>query len=198
MANPTIYYIRHGQTDWNAELRFQGQQDIPLNSKGQGQADENGRKLGELIAERSDKGRDLRFIASPLGRTRETMERVRIGMGLEPQDYEMDDRLIEINYGDLEGTTLENLKKNDNERHRFRKANAWHFQPEGGESHELVLERIAQWHASLTGDCVVAAHGAVGRVVRYHLLGLDQQEAARFAFPQDKICVLSRGSEVFV
>lgn len=198
MPNPTIYYIRHGQTDWNAEFRFQGQRDIPLNAKGQAQADENGRKLGELIASRTDKGKELDFIASPLGRTRETMERVRIGMGLPPEEYRLENRLIEISYGDLEGTTLEHLKKNDNKRHRFRKANAWHFQPIDGESHEMVLERVSDWYNSLEGDCVVAAHGAVGRVVRYLLLGLDQQEAARFAFPQDKICVLRKGEERFV
>jgi len=198
MPNPTIYYIRHGQTDWNAEFRFQGQQDIPLNAKGQKQADENGRKLGELLAGRPDRGEGLDFIASPLGRTRETMERVRAGMGLPKEGYQLEDRLIEISYGDLEGTTLEFLKKNDNKRHRYRKDNAWHFQPVDGESHEMVLGRVAQWHASLQRDCVVAAHGAVGRVVRYHLLGLDQQEAARFPFPQDKICVLRMGEERFV
>ncbi len=194
MKNPTIYYIRHGQTDWNAEFRFQGQRDIPLNEKGQGQADENGRKLAKLIG----KADGLDFISSPLGRTRETMERVRLAMGLAPQDYTIEKRLIELNYGDLEGTTLENLKKNDNERHRYRKANAWIFQPDGGESHEMVLTRVSEWYASLKGDCVVAAHGAVGRVVRYHLLGLDKQEAARFAFPQDKICILRQGEETFI
>lgn len=194
MTNPTIYYIRHGQTDWNAELRFQGQKDIPLNAKGQAQADENGRKLGALIGAAPD----IDFIASPLGRTRETMERVRTNMGLPPEDYQIEDRLIEISYGDLEGTTLEHLKANNNTLHRYRKANAWIFQPDGGESHAMVLDRVAQWYASLKGDCVVAAHGAVGRVVRYHLLGLDPQEAARFAFPQDKICVLRKGEERFV
>jgi len=194
MINPKIYYIRHGQTDWNAEFRFQGQRDIPLNALGQAQADENGRKLGELIG----RGEGLNFIASPLGRTRETMERVRITMGLPPEDYRIEKRLIEISYGDLEGRTLADLKANENERHRYRKANAWHFQPIGGESHELVLGRVAEWHASLKGDCVVAAHGAVGRVVRYYLLGLDKQEAARFPFPQDKICILRKGEEQFV
>ena len=194
MPNPTIYYIRHGQTDWNAEFRFQGQRDIPLNSKGQGQADENGRKLHKIIGN----AEGLDFIASPLGRTQETMQRVRSGLGLAPNEYSIDDRLIEISYGDLEGTTLSNLKTNNNPLHRYRKANAWHFQPENGESHEMVLDRISQWHQSLECDCVVAAHGAVGRVLRYYLLELDGQEAARFPFPQDQICIIRKGEERFV
>ena len=194
MPNPTIYYIRHGQTDWNAEFRFQGQRDIPLNSKGQGQADENGRKLYKIIG----RGEGLDFIASPLGRTQETMQRVRSGLGLPPKEYAIDKRLIEISYGDLEGTTLADLKANNNPLHRYRKANAWHFRPENGESHDMVLDRIGQWHQSLERDCVVAAHGAVGRVLRYYLLDLDGQEAARFAFPQDQICIIRKGEERFV
>ena len=194
MPNPTIYYIRHGQTDWNAEFRFQGQRDIPLNSKGQSQADENGRKLHKIIGN----AEGLDFISSPLGRTRETMQRVRSGLGLAPDEYSIDDRLIEISYGDLEGTTLTELKANNNSLHRYRKANAWLFQPENGESHGMVLDRISQWYQSLERDCVVTAHGAVGRVLRYYLLDLDGQEAARFPFPQDQICIVRKGEEHFV
>ncbi len=194
MPNPTIYYVRHGQTDWNAEFRFQGQRDIPLNTKGQAQADENGRKLRELIG----KGEEMDFISSPLGRTQETMRRVRLALGLPPDDYQIDERLIEISYGDLEGTTLADLKANNNQLHRYRKANAWRFQPDNGESHEMVLGRLSHWYDSLERNCVVAAHGAIGRVLRYHLLDLDDQEAARFPFPQDKICIIREGKEEFV
>jgi broad specificity phosphatase PhoE len=193
MSGPAIYYIRHGETDWNAEFRFQGQRDIPLNTKGQAQADENGRKLKQLIG----KGEGLDFITSPLGRTQETMQRVRAGMGLPANEYSIDERMIEISYGDLEGMKLADLKVNNNEMHRYRKANAWIFQPTNGESHAMVLDRVSQWYASLTRDAIVVAHGAIGRVVRYHLLGLDGQEAARFAFPQDKICFISDGKERF-
>jgi broad specificity phosphatase PhoE len=194
MPNPTIYYIRHGQTDWNAEFRFQGQRDIPLNAKGQAQADENGRKLCELIG----CGEGLDFISSPLGRTQETMRRIRLALGLPRDEYLVDELLIEISYGDLEGTTLADLKANNNQLHRYRKANAWRFQPNNGESHEMVLGRLTQWYQSLERDCVVSAHGAIGRVLRYHLLDLDDQEAARFTFPQDKICIISKGEEQFV
>ena len=65
-----IYMIRHGQTDWNAEGRLQGQQDIPLNEIGRAQATRNGSTLlssaGSAIA-------DFDFVASPLSRTRETL-----------------------------------------------------------------------------------------------------------------------------
>ncbi len=47
---PLVYFVRHGQTDWNAEHRLQGQADIDLNALGRAQAERNGRKLAELIA----------------------------------------------------------------------------------------------------------------------------------------------------
>ena len=196
MADPTIYYVRHGQTDWNAELRFQGRQDIPLNRNGQNQADENGRKLAKLLG----KAEGMRFIASPLGRARETMERVRTQMGLDPGDYETDERLVEISFGDLEGITQPEIKKSNRELYYQRKRNPWTFRPVNGESHEDALARVREWHCELTGDCVVAAHGAIGRILRIYLLGLDVREEShsRFAFPQDEFCIIRKGLEKWV
>ncbi len=194
MPPVTVYFVRHGQTDWNAELRFQGRQDVPLNALGRSQADDNGRKLAGLL-----EGADgLDFISSPLSRAKETMERVRAAMGLARADYRIDERLIEASYGVLEGVTLAEFKAANRELHRYRKANRWTFCPQGGESHEMTLTRVAQWHDELQRDAVVAAHGVVGRVLRYHLLALDPEEAGGFVFPQDKVLVIRRGEEEFV
>ncbi len=191
MADPTIYYVRHGQTDWNAELRFQGQMDIPLNETGQKQADENGRKMAGILG----KAEGLPFISSPLSRARETMERIRTQMGLPVEDYSIEKRLIEVSYGDLEGTSQAELKASDRERYYYRKQNPWTYRPEGGESHEDVLGRMSDWYNSLSEDCVVTAHGAIGRVLRIYLLNLDPYTDVKFAFPQDEICIIKRGVE---
>jgi len=45
---PELYLVRHGETDWNAEGRYQGRQDIPLNDRGRGQAALNGKLLRSL------------------------------------------------------------------------------------------------------------------------------------------------------
>jgi broad specificity phosphatase PhoE len=69
-----IYVIRHGQTDWNAERRLQGQKDIPLNAIGREQARQNGIDLAEIL---KIEAIPFDFVASPLGRTRATMEIMR-------------------------------------------------------------------------------------------------------------------------
>lgn len=191
---PTIYYFRHGQTDWNAELRFQGQKDIPLNDTGREQARANGRKLAELL---NGPG-SFDYVTGPLKRTRETMEIVRGEMGLEPKSYRIDETLIEASYGVLEGTTLAEFKAANPKLHKERKRTRWTFRPDEGESHEMVLERVDKWLATLDRDVVVAGHGVVGRVLRYRLLGLDGQEAASFAFPQDRVFVWRNGTENLV
>ena len=102
-----IYMIRHGQTAWNAEGRLQGQKDIPLNDTGRSQAAGNGHALKGILG---DTVSDFDFVASPLGRTRETMEILRRAMGLPPLAYRTDPRLVEVSFGDWEGHTLAELK----------------------------------------------------------------------------------------
>ncbi|MFZ1813341.1 MAG: histidine phosphatase family protein [Rhizobiaceae bacterium] len=194
MTPPKLIYFRHGETDWNSQLRFQGQQDIALNAHGREQARANGQKLRELVGQ----GEGFQFISSPLGRSRETMEIVRTQMGLDPMAYAVDNRLIEASYGVLEGTTLPEFKAASPEEHRYRKDNRWQYQPEGGESHAMVLERILPWYLSLECDSIVCAHGVVGRVLRRHLLGIEPEEAASYAFPQDRVMVWQPGSETMI
>jgi len=193
-SGPKLYYIRHGQTDWNAELRFQGRQDIPLNDFGREQAKQNGQKLKQRLG----RAEGMTFVSSPLSRTRETMEIIRAQMDLKIDDYEIDDRLIEISYGDFEGKTKTELKSANRQLFLDRKKNAWTFRPNNGESQADTLVRISNWYESLDADktYIVTAHGAVGRVLRYHLLDLPQQEAALFVFPQDEVFEFQNGREI--
>lgn len=185
----TIYFVRHGETDWNAARRLQGQTDICLNATGRLQAARNGRMLKELIREFGQ----LEFIASPLIRTRQTMEIVRAEIGLEVQAYRTDERLQEINFGHWEGFTWAELPDRDPEGYRARLADPFGWRPHGGESYRDLMERIAAWLVTLETDAVVVSHGGVSRVLRGHLLGIDPREVPNLEVPQDKVLVLKHG-----
>src|ERR1700690_2748694 len=77
-----FYFVRHGETDWNAEHRLQGQLDIPLNALGRRQAAHCAEVLRRLIARAGKTAEDFAYVASPLSRARETMEILRDGLGL--------------------------------------------------------------------------------------------------------------------
>lgn len=187
-AGVTIYFIRHGETDWNAEARYQGQADIPMNATGRAQAQRNGEVLRGLLPAIAR----CRFIASPLSRARATMEIVRNAMGLAPQAYDLDDRLKEINYGAWQGVFAADLPAVDAEGLAARTKDTFHWRPRGGESYADLTARAVEWLDEIEEDTVVAAHGGISRVLRGHLYGIETAAVPDLPVPQDRILVLRR------
>ena len=109
-----IIFVRHGETPYNAENRLQGQRDIPLAARGRDQARAVGRALRDRIGAEIDRLEAAQaFVASPLLRTRETMELARAAMGLTPAGYRLDPALVELTFGDWEGLTWPEVKARD-------------------------------------------------------------------------------------
>jgi broad specificity phosphatase PhoE len=160
---PTIYYIRHGETDWNVAGRLQGRRDIALNARGRAQAAHCGEVLRDLFDRDKRKPETLDYVSSPLKRASETMEVVRAALGLPAQGYRSDERLAEIAFGAWEGFTIAQLHERDPARIAQREHDKWHFVPPGGESYEMVAARMRAWYAGLARDVVVTAHGGTAR-----------------------------------
>lgn len=187
----TLYFVRHGETDWNKAQRYQGQRDIPLNDTGRAQAADNGRRLQAVIG---GVAAGLDFVASPLLRTRETMEIAREAMGLTREPYRLDPRLAEISYGHWEGHLWSELPAIDPEGFAARQANFWGWQPRGGESYAMLSDRIAGWLESVDQTAVVVAHGGVMRVLRGLVEGLAPEAIQALPVPQDKVLILNGDS----
>ena len=156
-----LYIIRHGETQWNTELRLQGQTDIQLNEKG--------RALAKVTAH-AMKGIPFDLvITSPLGRAKETASIVIGG-----QDIPMieDDRIREIGFGELEGRQLSKEEREDPESEFYCFFHdPEHYVPDrGGESIIALCERTAEFLKDLKGKqewmgktILVSTHGAASR-----------------------------------
>jgi probable phosphoglycerate mutase len=174
---PTIYYIRHGETEWNALGRLQGTQDIPLNDLGRKQAASAGAILAGLFARDGRSEASLEFVASPLVRARSTMELVRNSLSLPPDQYAIDPRLREIGYGQWEGATLAQMQVEDPDLFARRQTEKWTVSPPGGESYVEVQARVDDWYRQLTADTVAVAHGGTARALMV-ALGLETPDSA--------------------
>jgi probable phosphoglycerate mutase len=174
---PVIYYIRHGETSWNAAGRLQGAQDTALNDLGRRQAVQSGRVLADLFARDSRDKSQIPYLSSPQLRARTTMELMRGALNLPRQDYATDDRLREIGYGQWEGFTLAEMQAADPVFFAQRLADKWRVAPEGGETYEAVQRRMRDWYDSVRGDMVVVAHGGTARALMV-VLGFETPESA--------------------
>ena len=95
-----IYFVRHGQTVWNVEKRFQGLSDSPLTELGITQAKLLGEKLKDI---KFDK-----FYSTSLKRANDTANYIK---GNREQEVEIFDDFVEISMGDMEGMQHEEFKK---------------------------------------------------------------------------------------
>jgi broad specificity phosphatase PhoE len=193
MPAPTIYYIRHGETAWNAEGRLQGAQDTSLNDLGRRQAAHAGGILADLFARDGRSEQAPAYVASPLGRARSTMELVRGALRLPPHDYTIDDRLREIGYGDWEGSTLSQMRARDPEVFARRQVDKWTVSPPGGETYAEVQIRVRDWYDSVLVDTVAVAHGGTARALMVALGMETPASAADLTIEQGAVYVFGEG-----
>lgn len=188
-SQPTLYLIRHGETDWNARRLLQGRRDIPLNARGRSQAIASGVCLKWLVPAAAE----LDFIASPLGRTRETMQIVRQQLGLPAEAFQTDDRLMEIDFGEWEGLGWEDIAQRDPQRYQARQADPLNYTAPGGENYPMVFERVGALLATLKRDTLLVAHAGVLRSCLALLGRAEPGEVPALEIPQDQVLVI-RGS----
>ncbi len=188
-----LFVVRHGETDWNLEGRYQGETDIPLNETGRAQAAAYAPKLKAALAEQGLELADVDFIASSLGRARETMEIVREGIGLPREGYATHDGLKEIAVGVWSGLTFEEIFAFDGHLLADGQIGRWTGRPEGGESFEDLRARVLPVVHSLTRATVMVCHGQVSRAIRGEYLKLDPHATLALRVPQTAFYLLHQG-----
>ena len=191
------YFVRHGETGWNAELRLQGQADTGMTARGRAQAQRNGRRLAELIgSDLEDVDQRYDFVASPLWRTRETMELIRAAMSLPVDGYRLEPCLLEVHFGAWQGSTLDEIEARKPGATAARAADKWGFVPpgDGAESYRMLLERVRPWFMSLQRPTICVTHGGVIRTLFSLAGGMAVDECAVLPIPQDRILRFDDGN----
>ncbi len=186
MSSLTLYIIRHGQTDWNARGIIQGRTNTRLNALGREQAGRNGEVLADILVNADDFG----FVSSPLDRACETMEIIRKKLGLPTKNYKTDDRLLEVNYGDWQKHSWEELRKEKSKEIEERFADPWGTIAPGGESYEQAMLRVNSWLNEIGKNIVAVTHGGVMRCIRGQILNEATALRPTFDVPHDRILLL--------
>uniref|UniRef100_UPI0030DB9A2F histidine phosphatase family protein n=1 Tax=Oculatella sp. LEGE 06141 TaxID=1828648 RepID=UPI0030DB9A2F len=173
---PRLLLVRHGETDWNRQKRFQGQIDVPLNPQGQVQAAQAAAFLQNIPLDRA--------VSSPMLRPKETAERIL-------QDHphltlELDSNLREISHGRWEGQLEEDIEAAyPGLLEQWQKAPETVQMPEGENLQQVWDRTIAAWDAIVASTPVndlaqiptvlVVAHDAVNKAILCYLAGLGPE-----------------------
>ena len=172
-----VALVRHGRTAWNDAGRLQGRADVGLSDAGRTQV-RQWRLPASLVAGR--------FVASPLARARETAAL------LGANAFDVEDSLIEMDWGEWEGETLEALKARHGAAFDANSARGLDFRPPGGESPRDVQRRVAAWLGRNTGQAaplIAVTHQGVIRSVLALTTGWDMTGKAPIRLADDVVHV---------
>jgi probable phosphoglycerate mutase len=191
-----LYLVRHGETDWNRQQRFQSRTDVPLNARGLAQA----RAIRDEL-----RWRQVVFVAarcSPLERARRTARIILDGSGLE---VEVEPAFIEVEFGGFEGRLESDLREEYGERFLAWRASEYtETGPAGGESIITAAARVRAALAALTpfsrgGNVLIVAHQAINMAMKVVLSGRrDVASAAGFRQQNHEVDVwdMARGERL--
>jgi probable phosphoglycerate mutase len=150
--------LRHAETAWNAERRIQGQTDVPLSDIGRARL--RGASLPPAC-------RGMRVVTSPLARCVETAALLGI------PDTPREPRLMEMDWGEWQGTTLEALRGSLGKSMQENEDRGLDFRPPGGESPREVAARVSEWMRELREPTLAVTHRGVIRAVLALATGWD-------------------------
>ena len=164
----TIYLLRHGQTEWNTEQRFQGSMDSPLTDRGVAQAYTMGTALADLLRSHGTDVSDVTIDSSPLGRVRRTAEIVARELGVPESGIRFSDLLKEASFGVWQGLTWAEVGERFPGAIEEREANKWEYRIPEGEPYCLTYERAVEF---LDTPCetpvrVIVTHEVMSRCLR--------------------------------
>jgi 2,3-bisphosphoglycerate-dependent phosphoglycerate mutase len=165
-----VWFIRHGETDWNSDNRIQGASDVPLNHTGRAQARALAPRLGHEAFDA--------IYASDLVRASDTAR-----TAVPDATVTLDSRLRELAYGVLEGQSWDRLDDGLRETVRHWQGDPYTRRVPGGESFADLSARVAAFVADLPdrGRFAVFSHGGTIRSAVYGVLGRPSDGRWRLA-----------------
>lgn len=173
-----LYFVRHGQSQWNVEDKICGSTDIPLTPKGIEQAVETGKQILELEIKADE------IIYSPLQRAADTAKHISKMTGIPAR---VEPRLIEQNFGIWEATSPRNSEP-------FQKAKAQFVNSFGnGETMLRLAQRIYNVLDELKAQqdektYMIVAHNGIARVVQSYFHDMTNEEFAAFGVKNCQVC----------
>ncbi len=186
-----IILVRHGLTHQLVENRYQGWSDPSLNDEGK-------REVRDLVPRFEDLVPEVIF-SSPLKRAKETAEILSGRIKLEISE---DERIKEMNFGDWEGQTYEEITAKDPEAFEWWKKDVEHFCPKNGESVAQLRIRVRQFLdqiLAMPADRIaIVTHGGVIRVTIVELLNLGLDFFWKIDLATASISILDRYTNRFV
>ncbi len=186
-----IYLIRHARTRANEERRYVGWEDVDLSPQGRRQAEKLSFRFQDIHI--------AALFSSDLIRAVKTAEAVGEALGIKPQKSPL---LREINFGEWEGLTHEEIMLTYAQEMRRWNRNPFQNAPPGGESLRQVRARMEKFFASLhplaeNGDVAIVSHGGAIRTVLHKYMGLQEKEIWNIHVENTSVSLLQKNGSLF-